>query len=68
MIVAGVVIARLSADRLASLGYRGRVRCPRCGREDTVDVFAALRSADPGWGECCGVTRELVREERPWQR
>lgn len=59
MIVAGVVIARLGANRLADEGYHGLVRCKGCGHEERVNTFACLRK---GWPEHCGETMELVKE------
>ena len=56
--IAGVVIARLSADRLAKMGYHGLVRC-KCGHTERVNTFQCLRE---GWPKHCGETMELQKE------
>ena len=59
MIVAGVVIARLTADRLVKDGYTGLVRCA-CGKTQRVNPFTSLRS---GWPEHCGATMVLQKDD-----
>jgi hypothetical protein len=61
VIVAAVVVARLSANKLADEGYRGLVRCTKCGHTERVNTFACFRS---GWPEHCGETMELQKEPR----
>ena len=59
MIVAGVVIARLTTDRLAKDGYTGLVRCA-CGKTQRVNPFTCLRT---GWPEHCGATMVLQKDD-----
>lgn len=60
MIVAHVVVCKLSERALEDEGYRGLVRCTACGHTQRVRMFHCLRT---GWPEHCGSTMELVREE-----
>jgi hypothetical protein len=62
VIVAGVVVARLSADALAKEGYHGLVKCEACDHTERVDPFACFRQ---GWPEHCGATMVLQKDEAP---
>lgn len=61
MYVLSVVISKLSEQRLAKLGYHGRIVCEVCGHEDRVHVAHCFRN---GFPQHCGQTMVLHKEKQ----
>jgi len=48
--------AKAAAKAIAAL-HRGRVKCEKCGREQSID---ASKCFERGWPKCCGYTMTLL--------